>query len=133
MFTLEQIAQTHKEVVKTGADFPKYVRAVNALGVAHYDFMVADGRAVYHGKNGEELSSQPKYAELPVADMANADQLRRIIAIHQQGQTDFLTFCKQSAEIGVEKWTTDTINMVVIYYDKAGNQLLAEPIPQGEY
>jgi hypothetical protein len=36
-------------------------------------------------------------------------------------------------EIGEEKWTTETINKVVIYFDKAGNQLLAEPIPQGEY
>ena len=133
MFTLEQIAETHARVVKTGADFPKYVKAMNRLGVAHYDFMVADGRAIYHGKNGEQLMSPPKYAEQSVVAAASAEQLRHIISIHQQGQTDFPTFCKQAAEAGVEKWTTDTENMEVIYYDKAGNKLLSEPIPDGEY
>lgn len=128
MFTLEQIAATHAKV-KSGADFPQYVKDMNTLGVSAYDFMVADGQAVYRGKNGEQIASPSKYAPQTVADFAAADQLKHILSIHQQGQTDFMTFCKQVAEIGVEKWTTDTERLQVTYYDKVGNKMLVEPIP----
>jgi uncharacterized protein YbcV (DUF1398 family) len=32
------------------------------------------------------------------------------------------------AESGVEKWTVDTNRMTMIYYDRAGNELLVEKL-----
>lgn len=45
------------------------------------------------------------------------------------GQTDYLTFCKQAAEAGVEKWTTHMLELTVTYLDIHGNKLTVEPIP----
>ena len=46
------------------------------------------------------------------------------------GRNVFLTFCSQAAHIGVEKWVTNTLKMMCTYYDIAGNEMIAEPIPQ---
>ncbi len=56
-------------------------------------------------------------------------KFKQYLKIHQQGQTDYLTFCKHSAETGVEKWTVDLLEMTCTYYDKAGNIMLMEEIP----
>jgi len=49
--------------------------------------------------------------------------------VHQSGQTDYPTFCLQSAGAGVEKWVTDISNLTVTYLDKKGNTLVLENIP----
>lgn len=41
-FTIENIKAEHQKV-KTGADFPQYIRAIKDLGVSHYTAYVADG------------------------------------------------------------------------------------------
>ncbi|MDT3404233.1 DUF1398 family protein [Mucilaginibacter terrae] len=60
-------------------------------------------------------------------------RIEHLERIHQQGQTDFATFCQQAADAGVEKWVIDTQAMLCTYYDLQGNALVAEPIPQAEY
>ena len=132
MFTLQQMHAAHARV-KTGADFPAYVQEIKALGLQYYDFMVQDGRTVYSGADGFQLSGTPVYEEKAIAATGAAEMLRRIITEHQQGKTDFATFCTQVAAAGVEKWVVDTRSMLCSYYDKAGNVLVAEPIPDGTY
>ena len=128
MFTLEQIASAHAQV-KSGADFPRYVQALKGLGLAHYDFYVADGHSEYFATTGERLDAPAKYAPLISASSGDAAALRHTIAIHQQGQTDFPTFCQQAADAGVHYWRTDVVNLVCIYVDGAGQAILSEPIP----
>ena len=123
----------HMPKVKSGADFPNYVQELIQLGLIKYDNFVTDGHAEYFGKDNFKINSQVKYATKKIAEESSAEQLKHIISIHQQGQTDYLTFCQQAADAGVEKWTTDTEKMLCIYYDLAGNQLLAEPIPTKKY
>lgn len=43
-----------------------------------------------------------------------------------------MTFCQDSANAGVEKWTVDTTAMTCTYYDTAGKTLLEERIPKVE-
>ena len=131
-FTLEEMLAAHAKT-KTGADFPKYIKEIKALGLVTYDFFVKDGVVVYHGENGYEVKGNPKYGPLVISKTANAEALRHTIAIHQQGQTDFITFCNQAAEAGVEKWVIDTPHMVCNYVDLNGNILVSEPIPTGDY
>jgi uncharacterized protein YbcV (DUF1398 family) len=38
--------------------------------------------------------------------------------MHQQGKTDFPTFCKHAAETGVEKWRVDISQMTCTYLIK---------------
>lgn len=88
-----------------------------------------DGQTKYYGLNDFKLGGESKYPEMHVNDMSSADSLRHAIAIHQQGQTDYPTFCKQAADAGVEKWTTHMIEMTVTYLDKKGHKLTVELIP----
>ena len=48
MFTVEQIKTAHGKV-KSGADFPFYIKEIKLLGVTHYEAYVADGHIDYHG------------------------------------------------------------------------------------
>ena len=88
---------------------------------------------VYYGGNKHEVRSAVTYAPLAIAEISSPATLQHNIAIHQQGQTDFITFCRQAAQAGVEKWVIDTQKMMCTYYDLQGNEIVAEPIPQGEY
>lgn len=129
MFTEQQLKAAHSKV-KTGADFPKYISEIKQLGLLRYEFWVDNGRVIYYGENDHIINSDPKYPLLDIAKNSSPEQLKHIIAIHQEGQTDFITFCKQVAGAGVEKWIIDTQKMLCIYYDLAGHELVAEPIPQ---
>lgn len=119
--------------VKSGLDFPAYVQEIKQLGLVHYDFMVKDGRTVYHGTEGFQVSGEPVYPEKIISDKPSPDAVRQIIAEHQQGKSDFMTFCSLVAEAGVEKWVVDTGAMLCSYYDLSGNRMVAEPIPEGGY
>lgn len=128
MFTIEQIKAAHSKV-KSGADFPNYVQELKTLGVICYDNYVADGHTDYYGPNQFKASGGAKYPVMQVSDTASFEKLRHAITIHQLGQTDYITVCKHAAEAGVEKWTVDIIQMTCTYYDKTGNNILVEEIP----
>lgn len=129
MFTLDQIKAIHARV-KSGADFPHYVQDLKQLGMRYYDFYVADGHHRYVGHDGFTLTSPPSTEPLPVAVRGSAAQLAQALTIHQKGQTDYPTFCRQAAEAGVEKWTVEMQQLTCTYYDPQGNVLLAEAIPE---
>lgn len=128
MFTLEKIAEANSKV-KSGADFPRLVQEVIEMGIVANDVFVRDGHAEYFGKDGEKLVSDAIYAPLNVADESLLEEFTRRLKAHQQGQTDYPTFCRDAAETGIEKWTLDLEKMTCTYYDKAGNEILVEEIP----
>jgi uncharacterized protein YbcV (DUF1398 family) len=132
MFTLQQMKAAHAKV-KSGADFPAYVQEIKQLGLLHYDYLVKDGRTVYHGADGFQVSGEAIYPEKIISDQPSPDTVRQIINEHQQGKTDFLTFCSLVADAGVEKWVVDTEAMLCSYYDRSGNGMVAEPIPDSGY
>ncbi len=128
MFTLEDIKAAHSKV-KSGADFPRYAKDMAALGVARYDHHVSDGHTTYYGEGVYSLSSPSKWDAKSIADNSSTEALTIVLKAHQAGQTDYLTFCQQAADSGVDKWTVDMIGMTCIYYDKQGNEMLKETIP----
>jgi len=129
MFTTEEIKAAHSKV-KSGADFPAYIREIKALGVTHYEAYVNDGHTDYHGANGHTATVPAKYEPMPVADTVNAETFRQELLAHQQGKTDYLTFIRMCAETGIEKWEIRMDGMTCTYFDKAGNEILVEHIPQ---
>ncbi len=128
MFTLEQIQAIHAKV-KSGADFPHYIQELIQLGVLKYTIHVDNGRTVYSGKNSFTISSDAQYPLLKIELKGNKQKLEHALKIHQQGLTDYPTFCKQAAEAGVEKWVVDMEKMTCAYYDKQENLLVIETIP----
>lgn len=127
MFTLHEIEEIHSKV-KSGADFPNYIQELIKLGVSSYTIYVNDGHTDYSGKDNFHLSSDAKYATLPVAEKSDIERLKHALTIHQQGQTSYMTFCKHSANSGVQKWTVDISQMRCTYYDKSGKGMLVEEI-----
>lgn len=128
MFTLEQIAAAHNKV-ESGADFPRYIQEIKALGVTGFTTWVVDSHTTYHGADGYAISSTPAYPALEVADTSNKTLFQEKLQLHQQGGTDYITFCNDCAETGIEKWIVDLDALTCIYYDKAGVQILEEKIP----
>ena len=129
MFTVEQIKTAHSKV-KSGADFPAYIREIKQLGVTHYECYVADGHIDYHGVNNYTATVPPKYESLIIAEEAKIEQFKTDLKAHQQGKTDYLTFINMCAAFGVEKWEVNMEKMTCIYFDKVGNEILVEQIPQ---
>ncbi|MCG2612345.1 DUF1398 domain-containing protein [Flavobacterium sp. SM15] len=129
MFTIDQIKNAHSKV-KSGADFPNYVQDLIKLGVVFYETYVDDGHTDYYGKADYTASSSSKYKMLDIAAISNTEQFKSDLKAHQQGKTDYPTFCKDCAKSGVEKWVVNTERMTCTYYDKSANELLVERIPQ---
>jgi len=128
MFTLQHIKDAHAKV-RSGADFPAYVQALIQLGVARYSTFVADGHAEYQGTQGDVLISDAKYPALGVATASKSESFKNLLKKHQQGHSDYPTFCNDAARAGVEKWTVDMGALTCTYYDKAGTAMLVEAIP----
>jgi uncharacterized protein YbcV (DUF1398 family) len=128
MFTIEQIKTAHSKV-KSGADFPSYIQEIKTLGVTAYEHFVSDGHIQYYGANDFVLSAEAKWAQINVSDLSSSEKLKQALVIHQQGQTNYPTFCKQSAEAGVEKWIVDITQMICTYFDKTNHQMVVETVP----
>ncbi|MBK9992685.1 MAG: DUF1398 domain-containing protein [Saprospiraceae bacterium] len=129
MFTVDQIEQAHSKV-KSGADFPKYIQEIKALGVVAFETWVNDSHTEYFGENNFRTASKPKYAELIISENSDGENFKGRLKEHQQGKTDYFTFCKDCAETGIEKWIVNLHHMTCIYYDKIGTEILVEQIPQ---
>lgn len=128
MFTLDQIKNAHAKV-KSGADFPNYIQELKTLGVTSYTTFVEDGHAEYASADGGKLQSKAKYPRLKVAADADAEQFVHYLKIHQQGETDYMTFCNHAAQTGIECWKVDLEAMTCTYYDDAVVKILTEKIP----
>lgn len=129
MFTVEQIKTAHSKV-KSGADFPAYIKEIKSLGVTHYEAYVTDGHIDYHAGKDHTAKVPAKYDPIFIADRVKKEQFKAELKDHQQGKTDFLTFIKMCAEAGIEKWEICMDKMTCTYFDKAGNQILVEEIPK---
>ena len=129
MFTVEQIKAAHSKV-KSGVDFPAYIREIKALGVTRYETYVTDGHTDYHGANDHTATVPAKYDPLVIADKSDSKQFKAELVAHQQGKTDYLTFINRCATFGIEKWAIRMDKMTCTYYDKAGKEILVEVIPQ---
>lgn len=128
MLTIEQIKAAHSKV-KTGADFPAYIQDIKQLGVAYYETFVWNGNADYYSNEGQKISTGARYEVLSIAKQSNKEQFITDLKAHQQGKTDYPTFCSDCAKAGVEKWVIRMDKMTCTYFDLVGNELLEEIIP----
>jgi uncharacterized protein YbcV (DUF1398 family) len=128
MFTLEQIKAAHSKV-KSGIDFPRYIHEIKQLGVMRYETFVADGHTDYMGLDAYKMSSDAKYTTLIIANNTNALQFKADLKAHQEGKTDYPTFCQDCAKSGIEKWAVQMDDMTCTYYSQSGEVVLVETIP----
>ncbi|MDH2207178.1 MULTISPECIES: DUF1398 domain-containing protein [unclassified Empedobacter] len=127
-FTVADIEKAH-EKVKSGADFPNYIKEIKSLGVIVFETWVVDSHTNYFGTDDFETTSDTQYDDLMIEDDVNIEKFTTYLKIHQKGETDYFTFCKHCAETGIEKWIVSLDNYTCTYFDKNGNTILNEKIP----
>ena len=74
------------------------------LGVKKFETFVSDSHTIYFGENSFQTKSQAVYESVTIASKSNPEKFKADLKAHQQGKTDYFTFCKDSAKSGVEKW-----------------------------
>ncbi|HCM35464.1 DUF1398 family protein [Chryseobacterium sp.] len=127
-FTINDIIAAHQKV-KSGADFPQYIKEIKGLGVSHYTTYVNDGNTEYFDADNQSAQTGGKYDTLGISEKVNLDNFKRRLELHQQGGTDYMTFCNDCAENGVEGWVMNLDVMTCTYFDKERNDILIEQIP----
>jgi uncharacterized protein YbcV (DUF1398 family) len=127
MFTLAQIQAAHAQV-KSGADFPAYIKALKQLGVLHYETFVTDDHTTYTGAT-HEVTSPASSITRTITSPSQPEAFKTILKNHQEGKTDYPTFCQQCAETGIEKWQVSLESMTCTYVDCNHNEILVEGIP----
>ena len=128
MFTVQQIKEAHSKT-KTGADFPAYIQEIKKLGVTYYEAFVSDGHTDYYGADDYKTSSPTRYEVISIADDVKEAEFKADLKAHQEGKTDYQTFCNNTAKAGIEKWAVCLNELTCTYFDKAGNKILVEQIP----
>ena len=128
MFTIAQIKEAHSKV-KSGADFPAYIQDLIALGVKGYDTFVNDGHVEYFGADNFRVAATETYDIITIAASANKERFIEFLVMHQDGQTDYLTFCNHAAQCGIARWSVNIIEMTCTYFDQSGAAILIEKIP----
>lgn len=128
MFTLEQIKSRHAKV-KSGADFPAYVVSLIELGVKIYWVYVEDGHSRYEGAEGFVVESAGAYERLFVNPTLDKATFQADLRNHQQGNTDYFTFCEDCAKSGIYRWKMDLESRSCTYYDLDGLVVFTELIP----
>lgn len=128
MFTIAQIKEAHSKV-KSGADFPAYIQDLILLGVQGYDTFVSDGHMEYFGADNFRVAETNTYGNIVIAPLANKERFIEFLVMHQDGQTDYPTFCNHAAKCGIAKWSVNIIEMTCTYFDLSGSAVLIEKIP----
>lgn len=128
MFTIQQIKAAHAKV-KSGADFPNYIQELIALGVQGYDTFVSDGHVEYFGEDNFRASATETYTPIEINPFVNKELFIEFLWRHQEGQSDYLTFCKQASQCGIARWAVNLIEKTCTYFDSNQNSILIEKIP----
>lgn len=129
MFSTEEIKSAEAKI-KSGADFPQFIKEIKALGVVRNDVYVSTGLSIYFGSDDYSVQASPEeYPQFTINDESSVEKLSHALRIHQNGETDYFTFCKQAADAGVEKWVIDIQKMTCTYLDMEQKELVKELIP----
>jgi uncharacterized protein YbcV (DUF1398 family) len=128
MFTLKQIKDAYDKV-KTEADFAIYIQKLIDLKIKEYDSFISDGRVVYYGDTDHKASTEKKYEQISVAATVSKERFIEYLVMHENGQTDYHTFCQQAAHCGISKSRIDIVEMTCTYLSNEGDPIVIEKIP----
>ena len=128
MITIEQIYAAHSNV-KSGADFPNFIKEIKSLGVTHYEAYVFDGHVDYYDTNNNIIQSDAKYRTIVIQNEVTESAFKEGLLDHQKGLTDYPTFIQMCADCGIVKWKVDINKMTCTYYAQLDEMILEENIP----
>lgn len=127
-FKLSAIQQAHQQF--TGVDFPKLFKAFKDMGMTYNIVNIQDGTATYVHQSEDDIVTPSVKSNHPVAPSSNQSIVQDVLTRHQQGQTDFETFCDEMAQAGIYKWHIDIQAGTCTYIDLQEQAIISELIPQ---
>ncbi len=127
MFTLRQIDKIHDELGNADT-LSAYLRALSAIGVVSYDSFISDGHSRYYAADGASILSGPVHETLEIAGMSNKTQFLECLKLSEDGAIGYLEMSKRLAESGLKKWTFDTRQLTITYFDVHGEPMLTEGV-----
>ncbi|HCY8516661.1 TPA: DUF1398 family protein [Staphylococcus aureus] len=127
-FKLSAIQQAHQQF--TGVDFPKLFKAFKDMGMTYNIVNIQDGTATYVHQSEDDIVTSSVKSNHPVAPSSNQSIVQDVLTRHQQGQTDFETFCDEMAQAGIYKWHIDIQAGTCTYIDLQEQAIISEVIPQ---
>ncbi|HCY7997479.1 TPA: DUF1398 family protein [Staphylococcus aureus] len=127
-FKLSAIQQAHQQF--TGVDFPKLFKAFKDMGMTYNTVNIQDGTATYVHQSEDDIVTSSVKSNHPVAPSSNQSIVQDVLTRHQQGQTDFETFCDEMAQAGIYKWHIDIQAGTCTYIDLQEQAIISELIPQ---
>ncbi|HEK7179328.1 TPA: DUF1398 family protein [Staphylococcus aureus] len=127
-FKLSAIQQAHQQF--TGVDFPKLFKAFKDMGTTYNIVNIQDGTATYVHQSEDDIVTSSVKSNHPVAPSSNQSIVQDVLTRHQQGQTDFETFCDEMAQAGIYKWHIDIQAGTCTYIDLQEQAIISELIPQ---
>ncbi|HDH6936496.1 TPA: DUF1398 family protein [Staphylococcus aureus] len=127
-FKLSAIQQAHQQF--TGVDFPKLFKAFKDMGMTYNIVNIQDGTATYVHQSEDDIVTSSVKSNHPVAPSSNQSIVQDVLTRHQQGQTDFETFCYEMAQAGIYKWHIDIQAGTCTYIDLQEQAIISELIPQ---
>ncbi len=127
MFTLTQIHDAHAKV-QSGADFPQYIQDLKDLWVTAYSIFVSDGHAEYQWSDNYAIISPAIYDLLSINTTTDKEWFIANLKLHQQWGSDYMTFCKHAAQVGITKRVIVMDTMTCTYYDYDDQAIVIETI-----
>lgn len=127
-FKLSAIQQAHQQF--TGVDFPKLFKVFKDMGMTYNIVNIQDGTATYVHQSEDDIVTSSVKSNHPVAPSSNQSIVQDVLTRHQQGQTDFETFCDEMAQAGIYKWHIDIQAGTCTYIDLQEQAIISELIPQ---
>ncbi|HDJ7819710.1 TPA: DUF1398 family protein [Staphylococcus aureus] len=127
-FTLSAIQQAHQQF--TGVDFPKLFKSFKDMGMTYNIVNIQDGTATYVHQSEDDIVTSSVKSNHPVAPRSNQSIVQEVLTRHQEGQTDFETFCDEMAQAGIYKWHIDIQVSTCTYIDLKEQAIISELIPQ---
>lgn len=128
MSTITDI-ETAQSKIASAADFPQFVQDLKNMGIQQFSTIVENSQSIYWLAGGKPIVSEVKYAPLPLTYETDVDAFMTRLKMHQEGKTDYYTFCVDSANSGIEKWVMDLDQMTCTYFDHACRAVLVETVP----
>jgi uncharacterized protein YbcV (DUF1398 family) len=127
---IEEVQRISKVSKQEKWPYPRTFQELLAAGVVSYRTSIANNRTVYRGASSQyEEPHAEEESSLEVAQLFQADAVKRGLKHHQIHRTPFSDFVKDMAEAGVQYYEVNMSNRTINYTSGQPGQSVEERIP----
>jgi uncharacterized protein YbcV (DUF1398 family) len=127
MVTLAELDLVHEQLGKADT-LDAYCRALADLGVTGYDSYVVDGRTVFRTTDGSQLTTPAHHDIIDIATEPDHAAVRTTLARAAAGEVGYVEMSQLLGAAGLDRWSVDTLGLVMTYTDVLGEVVLVEQL-----